>query len=87
MAKKIMSAATLRGNNSILTEANLKVPKQSKVLKDIDKDLLKLRKANQKAYHVLILACHGDIAFTIVEKSVTKDLPDDDTNLAWSSLK
>ena len=53
----------------------------------MDKDLLKLRKANQKVYCELILACHGDIAFGIVEKSVMKDLSDGEANLAWNSLK
>ena len=81
-AKKIMSAATLRGYNIALMEAYPKVSRQSKVLKDMDKELLKLHKANQKAYCELILACHGDIAFGIVEKQATKDLPDSGTNLA-----
>ena len=85
--KKIMSSAILRGYNIVLMEADPKAPGQSKVLKDTDKKLLKLCKANQKAYCKLILVCHGDIAFRIVEKSVTKDLPDGEANLAWNSLK
>ena len=75
-----MSVATLWGYNIVLTETNRNVPKQSKVQKDMGKDLLKLCKANQKAYYKLILVCHGDTAFGIVEKSVTKDLPDGDKN-------
>ena len=86
-AKKFKTAATLRGYNIVLTEADPKVPRQSKVLKDTDKELLRLRKANDKAYCELILACHGDISFGIVEKSVTKDLPEGDANLAWKALK
>ena len=86
-AKKFISAATLRGYNIVLTENDPKVPKHNKVLRDTDKELLRLRKANQKAYCELILACNGDIAFGIVEKSVTKDLPDGDANLAWNSLR
>ena len=82
-----MSAATLRGYNIVLVEADPKVPKQSKVLKDTHRDLLKLRKANQKTHCELILASHRDIAFGIVEKSLTKDSPDGDVNLAWNSLK
>ena len=82
-----MAAATPRGFNSVLTAEELKVPKQSKVPKETDKELLKLCKANDKAYCELILACHGDISFGIVEKSVTKDLPNGDANLAWNSLK
>ena len=86
-AKKFMLAATLRGYNIVLFQTNPKVPKQTKVLKYTDKDLLKLHKANQRAYYKLIMTCHGDIAFGIVEKSVMKDLTDGDTNLAWNSLK
>ena len=67
-AKKFKAVATLRGYNIVLTEADPKVSRQSKVLKDTDKELLKLRKANDKAYCKLILACHGDISFGIVEK-------------------
>ena len=55
-------------------EDDPKVPRQSKILKDKDKDVLKLHKANQMAYCELILAYHRDIAFGIVEKSVVKDL-------------
>ena len=33
------------------------------------------------------MACHRNIAFGIVEKSVTKDLSDGDAKLAWNSLK
>ena len=86
-AKKFMSASMLRGYNIVLTDTDPKVLKQSKVLKATDKDSLKLYKANQKAYRKLILACHGDIAFRLIEKSVTKDLPDGDAKLAWNSLK
>ena len=69
-----------------LTVDDPKVPRQSKVLKDTHKDSLKLCQVNQKAYCKLILAGHRDIAFGIVEKSVTKDLQDGDANLAWNSL-
>ena len=82
-----MAAATLRGYNSVLTAEDPKVPKQTKVLKETDKELLKLRKANDKAYCELFLACHGDMSFGIVEKSVTKVLPNGNANLAWNSLK
>ena len=86
-AKNFMLAATLRGYNVVLIETNPKIWKQSKVLKDTDNHLLKLSKKNQKTYCKLILAYHRDIAFGIVEKLVTKDLPNGDTNLAWNSLK
>ena len=84
---KNLSVAMLRGYNIVLTETDPKLPKQRKVLKDTDKDLLKLHKADQKTNCKLILACHRDIAFGIVEKLVTKDLLDGDANLAWNSLE
>ena len=61
-AKKFMTAAMLRRYNVVLLETNPKVPRQSKVLKDMEKDSLKLRKANQRACCKLILACHRDKA-------------------------
>ena len=87
MGKKVYVSSYVKGYNIALPLADPKVPRQSKVLKDTDKDLLKLRKANQKAYYELILAFHGDIAFGIVEKSVMKDLPYSEANLAWNSLE
>ena len=48
--KKFASAATFRGYDIVLTEANPKVPKQSKVMKDMNKDLLELHTVNQNAY-------------------------------------
>ena len=86
-SKKFLAAAKLRGYGSLLTADDPKIPKQSKTLKETDKDLIKLRKANEKAYCKLILTCHGDIVFGIVEKSVTKALPNGDANLAWKLLK
>ena len=82
-----MFTVLLKGYNIVLAEADPKVPKQSIVLKDTDKHLPKLLKANQKAYCGLTLAYHEDIAFRIVEKTVTKDLPDGDINLALDVLK
>ena len=83
-AKKFLSAATLRGYNIVLTKKDPKVPKQDLVLKDTEanKRKLKLRKANQRVYCELMLACQGTISFTIVEKSVPDDLPNGDANLA-----
>ena len=33
------------------------------------------------------MVCHGDVAFEMVEKSVTKDSLGSDANLAWNSLQ
>ena len=73
----------------ILVEKDLKIPKHDKVLKDTDKDKEKekLYKANEKAYCELILACQGPIAFNIVRKCTTDELPTGNAYLAWNKLK
>ena len=48
---------------------------------------MRLRKANNRAYCDLVLACQGDIGFDLVDKAVTADLPECDANLAWKKLK
>ena len=76
-AIKFRSGATLRGYSMILVEKDPKIPKHNKVLKDTeaDKEKEKPCKANEKAYCELILACQGQIAFYIVKKFTTDDLP------------
>ena len=88
---KFRSAATLRGYSMILVEKDPKIPKHDKVLKDkdtdTDKENEKLRKANEKAYCKLILACQGPIAFNIVRKCTMDELPTGNTYLVWNKLK
>ena len=89
LATKFRSAATLRGYSMILLEKDSKIPKHDKVLKDTetDREKEKLRKANEKAYCELILSCQGPIAFNIIRKCTTNDLPTGDVFLAWNKLK
>ena len=79
----------LRGYSTILVEKDPKIPKHNKILKDTDTDREKekLRNANEKAYCKLILACQGPIAFNIVRKCTTDDLPTGNAYLAWNKLK
>ena len=76
-ATKFRLAATLRGYNMILVEKDPKIPNYDKVLNDTetDREKEKLRKANEKAYCEIILSCQGPIAFNIVRKCTTDDLP------------
>ena len=48
---------------------------------------LKERKENDKVYNDLILACSGEIGFTIIDGSMTKYLRDVDVELAWRELR
>ena len=88
-ATKFRSAATLRGYSMILVEKDLNIPKHNKVLKDTetDREKEKLLKANEKAYCKLILSCQGPIAFNIIQKFTTDDLPIGNAFLAWNKLK
>jgi gag-polypeptide of LTR copia-type len=64
-------------------------PKFDEVLNELDsagKAKLKLRTQNDNAYYDLI-ACFDDLPnFTIIEQSVTDELPYGDTALAWKNL-
>ena len=88
-ARKFMSVATTRGYCDVLLGKTV-VPPQDEVL-DVntpsDKIKFKGRKENEKAYNDLILACSGEIGFAIVDESVTKELPDGDSELAWNELR
>ena len=54
---------------------------------DVGKAKLAARKENDNAYHDLVLANQTKVAFNIVDKSVSADLPDGDAFSAWESLK
>ena len=70
-------------------EKDPKILRHDKVLKDTeaDKEIEKLQKANKKAYCELILACEGLIAFNIVKKCTTDNLPKGNPFQAWNKLK
>ena len=54
---------------------------------DTDKEEMRLRKANNNTYCDLVLACHADIGYDLVDEAVTTNLPEGDANLAWNKLK
>ena len=64
-----LSATTVRGYREILTGKKTKIPKHSKILTDSDKEEMRLRKANNRAYCNLVLTCQGDIDFDLVDES------------------
>ena len=47
---------------------------------------MKAREDNKNAYHHLILSNTNKIAFNIINKEITTDLPDGDASLAWKRL-
>ena len=87
-SKKFLAVAKRRGYKKVLLGTE-PVPSSMDVLDETDpaqKVLLVAREANEIAYNDLILACDGDIAFSIVETAVSADLPDGDAKLAWKNL-
>ena len=84
-----MYVATSRGYHYVLLGKMVVSPQDE----DLDgnspsnKANLKGWKENKKVYNDLILACSGEIGFAIVDKSVTRDLPDGDTELIWQELR
>ena len=86
---KFKAAAELKGYADVLVGKET-VPIDSEDLDistDEGKEKMKARKANQRAYTDLILACHGDLSFKVVANAVTNDLSNGDACLAWKNLK
>ena len=86
--KQFLAVSGKREYKDVLTGI-VKVPKASDILdpsKDDDKKKIQARKANDMAYHDLILANEQPVAFNIVDKAVTIDLPNGDAAKAWADL-
>ena len=43
------------------------------------------KKANEKVYSDLLLACQEDVVFGVIDESTSKEFPDGDARLAWTS--
>ena len=88
-SKQFLALSGKREYKGILL-GTVKPPKDSDILDtttDDGKAKLTARKANDNAYHDLVLANQTKVAFNIVDKSVSADLPDGDAFSAWESLK
>ena len=72
-SKTFMATATVKGYRDVL------VP--------IDPDTEAELEDNIQAYNDLILSCQEDIAFGIVDESVSETFPDGDARVAWTNLK
>ena len=88
-ARKFMSVATTRGYRDVLLGKTIVPPQDETLDENVPNDKIKLkgRNANDKAYNNLILACSGEIGFSIVDEAVTEELPDGDAELAWKELQ
>ena len=88
-AKKFLSMASVRNYKGILLGID-EVPDSTRDLDDTKEEdavLAENRKANISAYNDLVLACFGDIGFSIVDEAVIDELPDGDACLAWKNLE
>ena len=72
-SKTFMATATVKGYRDVL------VP--------IDPDTEAELEDNIQVYNYLILSCQEDIAFGIVDESVSETFPDGDARVAWTNLK
>ena len=88
-SKKFLALSGKREYKAILS-GTTKPPSDSEILDlstDAGKTKLAARKANDNAYHDLVLANQTKIAFNIVDKSVSTYLPGEDAFMAWENLK
>lgn len=89
-SKKFLARASYQGYKEVLVSDSIVVPSASEILsdaKDSDKQKLKLRVANQKAYDALILAMSDETCFNLVDESKTTALPEGDARKAWLNLE
>ena len=82
---KFSAAVRMNGYWGILKGTDVP-PKESDTLADTDTELLKLRKAHEKAYAHLILAQLSDAALNVVTLATSTDQPDGDAKIAWEDL-
>ena len=88
-SKKFLSIANARKYKEILM-GSMVAPKANEIIDETtDAGALKAeaRELNEKAYNDLVLACTGEIGFSIVDEAVTNDLPEGDARLAWTNLE
>ena len=86
--KKILAMSGKKGYKEVLT-GKVTVPAATETPDASTTDgkkQLKARTDNESAYHDLILSNPDRIAFNIVNKATTTDLPDGDAALAWANL-
>ena len=87
--KQFASVAGRRDYEEIL-DGSIVVPAGSENLKsdnDAHKEKILARKANKNAYNDLVLANQDPVAFNLVDKSVTTDLPNGCARTAWLALE
>ena len=87
--KQFASVAGRRDYEEIL-DGSIVVPADSENLKsdnDAHKEKILARKANKNAYNDLVLANQDPVAFNLVDKSVTTDLPNGCARTAWLALE
>lgn len=88
MEEKIFGGEWKIDYKNVLT-GKTPVPAANKVL-DVTKADKKFemvaRKANDNAYHDLILANQEAVPFNIIDKATTKNLPNKDSAAAWTAL-
>ncbi len=88
-SKRFLSHVELINSKSReILENGLGIPKSTDDLTDpAEAEKLKIRKANLKAYNLLLMSVDDEVSFGAVDSAVTDDLPTGDARLAWTKLK
>ena len=81
---KFLAAARVRGYADVLT-GKVKVLPENEDLED-DKEKLKARSNNEKAYTDLVLSMEDEVCFSYVDGAKSTMLPSGDAALAWKRL-
>ena len=81
---KFLAAAQVRGYANVLTGKG-KVPPEDEDLKD-DKEKLKIRSNNEKAYTDLVVSMEDEVCFSYVDGAKSIELPSGDAIRNWKVL-
>lgn len=87
-SKRFTALATAKGYKDVLLGLET-VPSESTTINtstDNEKQLQRAKKANEKAYADLLLACTDPSSFRVIEAACTTDLPSGSANEAWKGL-
>ena len=88
-AKKFLSIASTKKYKDILIGSKV-APKFDEVIDETSEEgkrMLQAKELNEKAYNDLVLACTGEIGFSIVDEAISDDYPEGDARRAWVNLE
>lgn len=89
-SNQFLGLCALKECKDVLIGQGTRVPPSSEILDATvaaDRPKIMARKANLKAYHLLLLCCSDPVSATAIVQAKTTDLPDGDAAAGWNALE